>query len=125
VILDANAVSALLTGEPGIGNVVAASERHELPLPVIAEYSYGMLISQRQRRMAALFRHLEAHSDVLYPDRNTAEVYASILAELRENGRPIPESDLWIAALARQYSIEIVSNDRHFDLVDGIRRITW
>jgi len=62
---------------------------------------------------------------VLPCDRATADWYASIRDELKRKGRPIPENDLWIAALARQHKLEIVSNDPHFDNLRGIRRIGW
>jgi predicted nucleic acid-binding protein len=125
VILDTNAVSALLSGEQGLGQVISASDTHQLPLPVIGEYEYGMMVSRKERRMAALFRRLESHSEVLYPDRETANVYAAIRVELKKIARPIPESDIWIAALACQFDLEIVSNDAHFDLVDRVTRVGW
>lgn len=125
MILDTYAVSALLSGDKKIAGVIAASVTHQVPLPVVGEYLYGILASRRQRRMMSLFRRLEADSEVLYPNRETANVYAAIRAELKELGRPIPESDIWIAALARQHGLEIVSRDRHLDAVSGIRRIGW
>jgi tRNA(fMet)-specific endonuclease VapC len=126
VILDTNAVSALLAGdnEPLTAQLKPRS-RHHLPLTVIAEYQFGLLALQRPRRLQSLLRRLEAESIVLYPDRNTADHYADIRHELKMRGRPIPENDLWIAALARQHSLEIVSRDPHFDHVEGVRRIGW
>ena len=38
-------------------------------------------------------------------------------------GTPIPENDIWIAALALEHQQQVLSNDRHFDLVPGIERI--
>ena len=40
-------------------------------------------------------------------------------------GQPIPENDLWIAALARQHRLPILSNDAHFDQVSGVKRLGW
>jgi tRNA(fMet)-specific endonuclease VapC len=125
MILDTNAVSALLGGDHELGRVLSKAQRHHLPLPVIAEYQFGLLAARRQKRLEALFRRLEAESIVLCPDRETAGWYAAIRQQLKRKGRPIPENDLWIAALARQDSLEIVSRDPHFDAVDGVRRIGW
>ncbi len=58
-------------------------------------------------------------------DEETADTYAQVRAELRRAGRPIPENDVWIAALARQHGQEVVSRDGHFDSVEGLRRISW
>ena len=41
------------------------------------------------------------------------------------NAAPIPENDIWIAALALEHEQRVLSNDRHFDLVGGIERIGW
>lgn len=125
MILDTNAVSASLAGDKKLGHLLRGSERYHLPLPVIGEYQFGLLALRQQKRYASLFRRLEAESVVLYPDRDTADWYASIRHELKKRGRPIPEHDIWIAALARQYALEVVSNDSHFDHVDGLRRIGW
>ncbi|MEM9595846.1 MAG: PIN domain-containing protein [Acidobacteriota bacterium] len=45
--------------------------------------------------------------------------------ELRTQGRPIPENDVWIAALARQHDEPVVSRDRHFEAVQGLRVVAW
>ena len=42
-----------------------------------------------------------------------------------DQGRPIPENDVWIAALARQHELPIVSRDEHFDDVPGVERLAW
>jgi len=58
-------------------------------------------------------------------DGATAEVYADVRDKLRRAGRPIPENDLWIAALVLQYALPLVSRDLHFDFVPGLKRIAW
>jgi len=126
VIFDTNAVSSLLAGDNEHLNAISkSSTRHHLPLAVVAEYQYGLLALHRPRRLQSLLRRLEAESIILYPDRATADHYAALRYELKLRGRPIPENDLWIAALARQHTLEIVSRDSHFDDVEGIRRISW
>jgi tRNA(fMet)-specific endonuclease VapC len=45
--------------------------------------------------------------------------------ELKQEGKPIPANDLWISALCRQHSLPLVSRDRHFDAVAGLRRLDW
>ncbi len=44
---------------------------------------------------------------------------------LKAAGTPLPENDLWIAALVRQYDLPLLSKDRHFDNVQGISRLSW
>jgi predicted nucleic acid-binding protein len=62
---------------------------------------------------------------VLGGDEPTAERYAQIRGELKRIGRPIPSNDLWIAALARQHALPLLSRDQHFDAVPGLKRVGW
>jgi tRNA(fMet)-specific endonuclease VapC len=125
VILDTNAVSALLVGDPALGEVLSADQRHQLPVIVIGEYRYGLLNSRHRGHLEQLLDTLVQESDVLPVDEATADEYARVRDELRRKGRPIPENDIWIAALARQYGRPVVSRDDHFDHVSDLRRVTW
>ena len=44
---------------------------------------------------------------------------------IRVYGSPIPANDAWIAALARQHRMPIVSRDVHFDRVKSVERLGW
>ena len=51
--------------------------------------------------------------------------YAGLRVALRRSGRPIPANDAWIAALALQHRLPILSRDEHFDVVAGVERTAW
>lgn len=125
MILDTNAVSHLLDGDKNLAELLSVARSHHLPLVVVGEYLFGLRNASKGSRLQSLFRKLEAESEILYPNRQTADAYASIRLELKQLGSPIPESDLWIAALARQHNLEIASQDRHFNLVTGVKRLGW
>jgi tRNA(fMet)-specific endonuclease VapC len=124
LILDTNAVSALLGGDQTIAGLLAFERHHHLPTVVIGEYRYGLTRSNRQERLGTMLALLIARSSVLAIDLDTIH-YARVRHELRQKGRPIPENDLWIAALASQHSLRIVSRDLHFDEVADIHRVAW
>ena len=125
MILDTNAVSALFDGDKSLATVLSVAERHHLPAVTLGEYRYGLKFSRHKRALEALLEALESESFSLALDNDTARHYADIRSELKIAGRPIPENDIWIAALARQHRIPIVSRDGHFDDVRGIRRMGW
>ncbi len=125
MILDTNAVSALFAGDPALSEVLATDSRHHLPVIVLGEYRYGLLRSRHRDHLQQLLVTLARESIVLTVDAATAEAYADVREELRRKGRPIPENDLWIAALARQHTLPVVSRDDHFDAVSGLRRVSW
>lgn len=125
MILDTNAVTAILDGDVGITGVVTRSTKTYLPVPVLGEYRFGLKSSRDRVKLGNSLQILVAKSDILGTDFTTAEYYADIRHELKLAGKPIPENDLWIAALARQHSLDIVSNDTHFDHVAGLKRRGW
>ncbi len=125
MILDTNAVSALLDGDHALEMALAVADRHHLPAVTLGEYWYGLKFSRQRQALGILLDDLEAESFPLALDSATARHYADIRSELKSDGRPIPENDIWIAALARQHHLPIVSRDEHFDKVRGVRRIGW
>lgn len=125
MILDTNAVSAFFDGVPEVVNEVEQAVRLFVPAIVIGEYLYGLLSSRERAEREVRFRGFCASCQTLRIDEDTAEYYSSVRHRLRLVGRPIPENDIWIAALARQYGQRILSNDRHFDVVNGVSRTGW
>ncbi len=125
MILDTNAVSALSLDDAKLVAVLGSTLRHHLPAIVIGEYEFGLAGSKRNKELKSWFELLIAESIVLGVDRETAAYYGDICATLKQNGTPIPSNDLWIAALAAQHGLPIVSRDQHFDVVPRVGRLGW
>ncbi len=62
VILDTNAVSAILAGDGRLEDVLAIADHHHLPMIVIGEYQFGLLVSKKRKRLQTLFDRLESES---------------------------------------------------------------
>ena len=125
MILDTNAISALAENNPGLLSLLASESKHHLPVPVLGEYRFGLKRSRYREQIESWLDELEEEFIVLITDPDTARHYATIREQLRRDGKPIPQMDIWIAALALQYNQPIISRDAHFDLVDGVRRQSW
>ncbi len=125
MILDTNAVSAFFDGVPEVVSEVERAVSLFIPVVVIGEYLYGLLSSRERAEREVRFRGFCASCQTLRIDEDTAEYYSSVRHRLRLAGKPIPDNDIWIAALARQYGQQILSNDRHFDVVDDVSRTGW
>jgi len=125
LILDTNALSAFIDGDATVGRVLGAEERACLPVIALGEFRYGILES---RHRAAYEEWLRAHLDqfeVLEIGEATTIAYAEVRAALRKRGTPIPANDAWIAALALEHGLPVLSRDAHFDLVPRISRRGW
>ena len=125
MILDTNAVSALFANDPALVGTLSGAATHHLPVIVIGEYLFGLRGSDQLAKLGPKLVELEASSSVLPVTLTTAEVYGKVRDELRRKGHPIPDNDIWIAALAREHGLDIVSRDSHFDAVDGVQRLSW
>jgi tRNA(fMet)-specific endonuclease VapC len=51
----------------------------------------------------------------------TAEIFGEIKDRLRRAGAPIPVNDLWLAAQAVETGSVLVTYDKHFSQVPGLR----
>jgi tRNA(fMet)-specific endonuclease VapC len=40
-------------------------------------------------------------------------------------GRPIPENDLWIAAIALEHDLIVATRDAHFGEIDNLKVEMW
>ena len=125
MILDTNALSAAADRDPGALEVVAMAERLAVPVIVLGEYRLGISQSRRRADYEKWLQEWIEAVTVLNIDEETTRHYAAIGLELNRSGKPIPANDLWIAALCRQHSLSLISRDRHFDVVRGIKRISW
>ena len=93
-----------------------------LPVPVVGELRYGALKSRRAAENLAEVERLVARCRVLDITLVPAEVYARLRLDLKKKGKPIPENDLWIAALFVEHEVKLAAVDGHFDAVDGLQR---
>jgi tRNA(fMet)-specific endonuclease VapC len=125
MILDTNALSAAADEDPSMIATLADASEVYLPVIAIGEFRYGIGQSRHKLRYEAWLDQLIGDCSVLDIDQETTRYYAGTQVELRRIGRPIPTNDLWIAALCRQHRLPLLSRDRHFDLVPGIKRAEW
>jgi tRNA(fMet)-specific endonuclease VapC len=125
LILDANALSAAADQAPSIIQVLAGAIELAIPVPALGEQRYGISLSRYQSRYSSWLDGLLRDTRVLEIDEETTSAYAEIRVERRRLGRPIPTNDLWIAALCRQHAMALLSRDEHFDVVPGMKRLSW
>jgi len=120
--LDTNVYSAFMRGTPAAVSALRAAHEIYVPLIVLGELLAGFASGTRERKNREELTQFMASPRVslLLPDERTARHYAEIFAALRALGTPVPTNDLWIAALARQHRLSLLTYDRHFS---GIPRL--
>jgi tRNA(fMet)-specific endonuclease VapC len=123
LLLDTNLAIAFFRQDAGVQQALRGASRVLVPVIVIGELLAGALQGGQPEREQARIVALIALAEVIGCDLETARQYAQVRDELRRQGRPIPQNDTWIAALARQHSVTLASRDSHFDSVPGLRRV--
>ena len=125
MILDTNALSAFADGEPDVGGVLRMQPRAAIPAIVLGEFRYGIAGSRHRSEYEAWLDATLPAFDVLVFDEGTARAYAALRVALKRSGRPIPANDAWIAAIALQHGLPVLTRDEHFDAVPGLERRDW
>ena len=75
-------------------------------------------------RWERLYRHLESYG-VRDSDEILCERWAAVMAQTQAKGRPIEESDAWIAATALDLEVPLVTNNPDdYAAVDGLVVLT-
>ena len=126
MLLDTNAVIGILAKDADLLHFLRQFRSLLIPSMALGELYFGAYKSQRQENnLLAIEDFLRGGAVVLACDAETARHYGAIRDELRRQGRPIPVNDMWIAAVARQRGLPLVSRDAHFDVVPGLTRRAW
>jgi tRNA(fMet)-specific endonuclease VapC len=96
-----------------------------IPAIVIGELYYGAYKSSRPDENRQIVAEFAQRRTILSCDANTGDAYGQIKYALRTKGRPIPENDIWIAALTLQYDGILITHDDHFREVENLRTQAW
>ena len=120
-LLDTNIVIDLFAEEQNVIAFLEEAQEVFLPVIVLGEMYFGALRSQRVKENIHRLTAFAEQSVVLDCDAKVARRYGEVKNMLRKRGRPIPENDIWIAAIALEANLTLVSRDDHFLEVDGLK----
>ena len=125
MILDTNALSAFADGDSAIKPLLERADVLLFPVIVIGEFRYGIRASRKKGAYTAWISQFILPRYILAINNQTTSHYVGIRYELKKAGRPIPQNDLWIAALVRQHDMPLLSRDVHFSEIPGIQSLSW
>jgi tRNA(fMet)-specific endonuclease VapC len=125
IAVDTNRYRDFCAGEAEAVAMFAAVRAIHLPFVVVAELRAGFLCGSLARRNEAVLQRFlsRPRTRLLFADEQTTHHYARIFLQLRSQGTPIPNNDIWIAALAIQHDLLLYSRDRHFEHLPQLPRI--
>lgn len=123
-LLDTNIAIAFLIGDDSLQRPDPSAQLY-LSSTAIGELYYGALNSNKVNENIKRLTDFIRDAVTVPCDAHTARIYGEIKTALRRKGRPIPENDIWIAAVAMQHSLSLVSRDEHFADIERLNLVRW
>ncbi len=124
-LLDTNIVIAMFANDINIEEERQKMGKVYLPTPVIGELYYGARYSDRPIENITRINNLSVRIPCISCNKETARWYGIIKNQLRLKGNLIPDNDIWIAAIARQRDLILVTRDAHFNQVESLNLARW
>ena len=125
ILLDTNIVIGLFASDPAVLARLSKTDHVFIPSIVIGELYLGAYKSAHPDQNVRRVEEFVATSAIVACDAVTAAHYGRIKKALREKGRPLPENDIWIAALAQQHNLTVASRDQHFKEIEDVPVEMW
>jgi tRNA(fMet)-specific endonuclease VapC len=124
-ILDTNIVIALFDNDKKVIRAISQATHIYIPSIVIGELIYGAYNSGKPEKNIQRIVEFCNETQILNCDQDTGHYYGQIKKNLKDKGKPIPENDIWIAALSLQYQITLISRDIHLSNIDNLSLSKW
>lgn len=116
MIIDTNIYVALYNGEQAVVDALRSALLIVVPIMVVAELRYGFMYGKKQRDNETKLDMFLAQEkvEIAYPTLKTAQIFGELSVHCRRAGRALSHNDLWIAALAYEQDLPLVTRDKDF-----------
>jgi tRNA(fMet)-specific endonuclease VapC len=123
ILLDTNAYVGYLRGDDKVLDCLAKADCVYLSVFVLGELYSGFRAGEQEKENKQILEKFLIKSTVTVLDasKETAEIFGLIKDLLRRSGHPIPVNDVWIGAHALETGSVLLTYDRHFTFVPGLR----
>lgn len=126
-LLDTNIIIDFFNGDPTIVKNLSSEEIFIASIVVGELYfgAYASSISHNKKKRLEQITNFVNSYPVIEVDEEVSHHYGKIKSALKIMGKPIPENDIWIAAIAIDQNLTLVTRDNHFDHIEGVKTVNW
>ncbi len=121
VVFDTSAVIELFKGNQRVTTKLETITNIKIPSIVLGELYFGVYNSSNFQKHINQVNIFIENCEILAITSETAEIYASTKTKLKNKGKPIPENDIWIASVSLQFNFPLVTFDKHFLEIEGLK----
>jgi tRNA(fMet)-specific endonuclease VapC len=123
VLLDTNAYIGYLRGDERLLPYLGQAEIVYMSVFVMGELYAGFRAGKREKENKQILERflIKSTVSVLEASKDTAEIFGMVKDSLKRNGHPIPLNDVWIGAHALETGSVLLTYDRHFAFIPGLR----
>ena len=125
VLLDTSVVVRYFRKDAAIHQQIQSCATFYLPQTALGELYCGAYLSTNPTKALSEITSFLLAVVMLFPRVSTADRYGQIRAALAKAGTPIPENDIWIAAIAQEHQLPLAARDKHFDVVPDLQVLRW
>jgi len=123
IVLDTNCYAAYRAGDNRALDVLASAETVWMSVIVLGElyagFRGGTKMLENQQQLDLFLRKPTVR--ILDVGKESAEIFGEVKDLLKKSGTPLPINDVWIAAHTMESGSVLVSYDRHFKVIAGLR----
>ena len=127
-LLDTNTASYVIKGNfPRVRDHLLRVPMAEVGISVIteAELRFGVARLPASTRLKLAVEEFLIRVEILPWDSDAARQYADLRAALEAEGTPMGNMDMMIAAQALAAEVVLVTHDRVFRRVNGLKMVDW
>ncbi|MFN8282235.1 MAG: type II toxin-antitoxin system VapC family toxin [Chitinophagales bacterium] len=124
IAIDTNIAIALLNNQTTVFSILNKFDVIYIPVTVCGELLFGAKNSKLSVKNTKRYVEFIQSCELLDSNLIVAQNYASIRLNLKLIGKPIPENDIWIAAICMTNNIPLFTADKHFSYIEQLKVIT-
>lgn len=123
ILLDTNCYTTFLAGDHKVLQALTEAQTTFMSIFVLGELYAGFKGGTREKENRDILgKFLKKPSvNTLNASIETAQLFGIIKDILKQAGRPMPINDVWIAAHALESGAVLVTYDKHFQNIPGLR----
>lgn len=123
IVLDTNTYTAFLKSDNIVVQYIREADQIIMPYIVLGELYYGFFKGRKSdENLKVLDNFLRSpRVKIVHSDSDICVVFGEIAAELTAIGKPMQQDDIWIAAICKKINAPLLTYDRGFSNIIGLR----